>query len=70
MRGLLQQFRLTRVLGMDAEGEEEPKAKRPCVEEEKESNSEENGAASAKKEVRNTITHHLNESTEVLNARR
>lgn len=52
MRELLQRLSLTRVLGMEAEGNEEPKAKRPCLEDEKQSDLEENGGATVKKEVR------------------
>ena len=37
---------------MDAEGSEEPKAKRPCLNDEKQSDQEENGEATVKKEVR------------------
>ena len=36
---------------MDAEGSEEPKAKRPCVTDEKQSDTEENEGATAAKEV-------------------
>ena len=52
VRELLQRLSLTKVLGMDAEGSEQPKAKRPCLEDEKQSDQEVNGGATVKKEVR------------------